>query len=54
MYKKNRAISDPTYIDFISLTVSRNLNLKVKVPATFLRNLIAPQFLGNLNGGMIH
>jgi hypothetical protein len=52
MYKRGRAISDSAYIDFISLTVSKNS--KVKMSATFLRHLIAPQFLGNLNEGMIH
>jgi len=39
--KKVRAISASPYIEFTSLTVSRNP--KLKLPATFLRNLIAPQ-----------
>jgi|GEM_PF-3644008 len=41
--EKVRVISTLPYIDFISLTVSRNP--KLKLPATFLRNLIAPQSL---------
>jgi hypothetical protein len=51
-YKKGRAISDPAYIDFYFVDGFKDPT--VKLLATFLRDLIAPQLLENLNERMIH
>jgi hypothetical protein len=51
-YKKGRAISDPAYIDFYFFDGFKDPT--VKLLATFLRDLIPPQFLENLNERMIH
>jgi len=50
--QKGRARNGPTYIDFYFFDVFKDP--KVKLPTMFFRNPIAPQFLGNLNEGMIY
>jgi hypothetical protein len=50
--QKGRAISGPVLIDFCFFY--RFKDPKMNPPTMFLRDLIAAQFLGNLNERMIH
>jgi hypothetical protein len=51
-YRKGRVISDPAYIDLYFFDGFKDP--RVKSLAMFLGDLIAPQFLGNLNERVIY